>query len=181
MFENKQNVFDDFFSAAEYLIRNKYTSPDRFAIRGRSNGGLLMGAALTQRPELFGAIWAGYPLLDMIRFHKFLVGRWWTAEYGNPENPQQYAYLIKYSPYQNVKPGTKYPAVMLNTGDSDTRVAPLHARKMTALLQTVGGSHRPVLLHYELKAGHSSGVSIQQLVDDTADELAFLWNETSGN
>ena len=180
MFEKKQNVFDDFFGAAEYLVANKYTSSEHLAIRGRSNGGLLMGAALTQRPDLFGAIWVGYPLLDMIRFHKFLVGKWWTSEYGNAENPEQYSYLIKYSPYQNVKPGTKYPAIMLNSGDSDTRVAPLHARKMTALLQAANGSDRPVLLHYELKAGHSSGVSIQQLVNDTADELAFLWNETSG-
>ena len=178
MFEKKQNVFDDFFSAAEYLVANKYTSPERLAIRGRSNGGLLMGAALTQRPDLFGAIWVGYPLLDMIRFHKFLVGRWWTSEYGSAEDPEQYAYLIKYSPYQNVKPGTKYPAIMLNSGDSDTRVDPLHARKMTAELQADDASDRPVLLHYELKAGHSAGVSIQQLVQDTADELAFLWNET---
>jgi prolyl oligopeptidase len=179
MFEKKQNVFDDFFGAAEYLVANKYTSPEHLAIRGRSNGGLLMGAALTQRPDLFGAVWVGYPLLDMIRFQKFLVGRWWTSEYGSADDPQQYAYLIKYSPYQNVKPGTKYPAIMLNSGDSDTRVAPLHARKMTAELQAEDGSDRPVLLHYELKAGHSSGVSIQQLVNDTADELAFLWNETS--
>jgi prolyl oligopeptidase len=181
MFEKKQNVFDDFFAAAEYLISNKYTSPQHLAIRGRSNGGLLMGAALTQHPELFGAIWVGYPLLDMIRFHKFLVGRWWTSEYGSAENPDQYPYIVKYSPYQNVKPGTKYPAIMLNTGDSDTRVAPLHARKMTAELQADDGSDRPVLLHYELKAGHSSGVSIKQLVDDTADELSFLWNEVSAN
>jgi len=180
MFEKKQNVFDDFFAAAEYLISNKYTSSARLAIRGRSNGGLLMGAALTQRPDLFGAIWVGYPLLDMIRFHKFLVGRWWTSEYGSAENSEQYEYLIKYSPYQNVKPGTKYPAIMLNSGDSDTRVDPLHARKMTAELQAENGSDRPVLLHYELKAGHSAGVSIQQLVNDTSDELAFLWNETSG-
>ncbi len=180
MFEKKQNVFDDFFAASEYLIDNKYTSPKHFAIRGRSNGGLLMGVAMTQRPDLYGAIWCGYPLLDMMRFQNFLVGRWWTAEYGSAENPQQFAYLLKYSPYQNVKAGTKYPAIMFNTGDSDTRVAPLHARKMTALMQADDASERPVLLHYELKAGHSSGVSITQLVNDTADELAFLWNETSG-
>jgi prolyl oligopeptidase len=180
MFEKKQNVFDDFFAAAEYLIDNKYTSPERLAIRGRSNGGLLMGAAMTQRPNLFGAIWCGYPLLDMIRFQKFLVGRWWTAEYGSAENPQQFPYLIKYSPYQNVKPGAKYPAIMFNTGDSDTRVDPLHARKMTALMQNESGSTRPILLHYETKAGHSSGVSIKQAINDTADELAFLWNEVTG-
>ena len=115
----------------------------------------------------------------MIRFQKFLVGRWWTAEYGSSDNPDQFEYLIKYSPYQNVKPGVRYPAIMFNTGDSDTRVDPLHARKMTALMQSVKDNDRPVLLHYETKAGHSSGVSIQQLVNDTADELAFLWNETA--
>jgi prolyl oligopeptidase len=180
MFEKKQNVFDDFYAAAEYLVTNKYTTAPRLGIRGRSNGGLLMGAAMTQRPDLFGAIWCGYPLLDMIRFQNFLVGRWWTAEYGSAENADQLPYLLKYSPYQNVKPGTKYPAIMFNTGDSDTRVAPLHARKMTALMQAETGSARPILLHYELKAGHSSGVSITQLVDDTADELGFLWNETEG-
>jgi prolyl oligopeptidase len=179
MFEKKQNVFDDFFAAATYLIANKYTSPAHLAIRGRSNGGLLMGVALTQRPDLFGAVWVGYPLLDMLRFHKFLLGPLWTAEYGSAENPGQYAYLSKYSPYQNVKPGTNYPAIMLKTGDSDTRVDPLHARKMTAELQAMSGSSRPVLLEYEVQSGHSAGVSIQQLVNDTADELAFLWNETS--
>jgi len=113
MFEKKQNVFDDFFAAAEYLIANKYTTAERLAIRGRSNGGLLMGAAMTQRPDLFGAIWCGYPLLDMMRYQNFLVGRWWTTEYGSAENAQQFPYLLKYSPYQNVKPGTKYPASCL--------------------------------------------------------------------
>jgi prolyl oligopeptidase len=180
MFEHKQNVFDDFFAAAEYLIANHYTTPPNFALRGRSNGGLLMGAAITQRPDLFGAIWCGYPLLDMVRFQNFLVGKWWTTEYGSSEDPKQFAYLIKYSPYHNVKPGTKFPAIMFNTGDSDTRVAPLHARKMTALVQAETGSDRPILLHYETQAGHSAGVSINQLVLDTADELGFLWNETGG-
>jgi prolyl oligopeptidase len=180
MFEKKQNVFDDFFAAAQYLIDNKYTTPGELAIRGRSNGGLLMGAAMTQHPELFGAIWCGFPLLDMLRYQNFLVGRWWTTEYGSADNAEQFPYLLKYSPYQNVKAGAKYPAIMFNTGDSDTRVDPLHARKMTALMQADNGSDRPILLHYELKAGHSSGVSITQLVDDTADELAFLWNETAG-
>ena len=180
MFEKKQNVFDDYFAAVEYLIDNKYTSPARLAIRGRSNGGLLMGVAMTQHPELFGAIWCGYPLLDMLRYQNFLVGRWWTTEYGSADNPQQFPYLLKYSPYHNVKQGVKYPAIMFNTGDSDTRVDPLHARKMTALMQADSGSDRPILLHYELKAGHSAGVSITQLVNDTADELSFLWNETGG-
>ena len=180
MFEHKQNVFDDFFAAAQYLIDEKYTSPKRLAIRGRSNGGLLMGVAMTQRPEMFGAIWCGYPLLDMIRFQNFLVGKWWTAEYGSADNADQFPYLLKYSPYQNVKPGTKFPAIMFNTGDSDTRVDPLHARKMTALMQAASGGDRPILLHYSLEGGHSAGVSLTQLVADQADELAFLWNETSG-
>jgi prolyl oligopeptidase len=180
MFEHKQNVFDDFYGAAEYLVSEHYTTRARLAIRGRSNGGLLMGAAMTQRPDLFGAIWCGYPLLDMIRFQDFLVGKWWTTEYGSADNVEQFAYLIKYSPYQNVKVGTQYPAIMFNTGDSDTRVDPLHARKMTALMQADNASDRPILLHYETQAGHSAGVSITQLVKDTADELAFLWNETGG-
>ena len=185
MFEHKQNVFDDWFAAAEYLIANKYTTTKRFAITGRSNGGLLMGASMTQRPDLFGAILCGYPLLDMSRYQKFLVGRWWTTEYGSADNPKQAAYILKYSPYQNVRAGVKYPAIMFFTGDSDTRVAPLHARKMAALMQATvmaepEAERRPILLHYDVKAGHSAGVSVDQLVSDMSDELGFLWNETSG-
>ena len=185
MFQNKQNVFDDFYAAAEYLIANKYTTANKLAIFGRSNGGLLMGAAMTQRPDLFGAIMCGYPLLDMARFQNFLVGRWWTTEYGSAEDPSQAGYILKYSPYQNVKAGTKYPAIMFLTGDSDTRVDPLHARKMAALMQATvmaepAAERRPVLLHYDTKAGHSAGVSVDQAVKDGADELAFLWNETGG-
>ena len=123
MFEKKQNVFDDWYAAAEYLIKEKYTSPEHFAIRGRSNGGLLMGASMTQRPDLFGAIWCGYPLLDMLRYQKFLVGRTWTTEYGSAENPADFAYIERYSPYQHVVAGTKYPAIMFFTGDGDTRVS----------------------------------------------------------
>ncbi len=178
MFEKKQNVFDDWFAAAEYLISNKYTSPEHFAIRGRSNGGLLMGASMTQRPDLFGAIWCGYPLLDMLRYQRFEMGRTWTTEYGSAENPQDFPYILKYSPYQNVKPGTKYPAIFFFTGDGDTRVDPMNARKMTALMQTASSSGRPILLHYSLKGGHSAGISQTQLVQDYADEMAFLWNET---
>lgn len=180
MFEHKQNVFDDFFGAAQYLVDEKYTSRDHLAIRGRSNGGLLMGVAMTQHPEMFGAIWCGYPLLDMIRFQNFLVGKWWTAEYGSSDNPDQFPYLLRYSPYHNVKPGMKFPAIMFNTGDSDTRVDPLHARKMTALVQADNINNRPILLHYQTISGHSAGVSITQAINDTADELAFLWNEVSG-
>ena len=178
MFEKKQNVFDDWFAAGEYLIANKYTSPEHFAISGRSNGGLLMGASITQRPELFSAVWCGYPLLDMLRYEKFKVGYYWTTEYGSAENEKQFPYLLKYSPYQNVKAGTNYPAVMLFTGDSDTRVDPLHARKMTPLLQSASTSGRPILLHYSLAGGHSAGVSVDQQVQDDADQLSFLWTET---
>ena len=179
MFEHKQNVFDDFFAAGQYLLDEKYTDTKHFAIRGRSNGGLLMGVAMTQHPEMFGAIWCGYPLLDMIRFQNFLVGKWWTAEYGSADNADQFPYLLKYSPYQNVKPGMKFPAIMFNTGDSDTRVAPLHARKMTALVQHDNANDRPILLRYQTMSGHSSGVSITQAIKDTAAEVGFLWNEVS--
>ncbi len=178
MFEKKQNVFDDWFAAAEYLIREKYTSPEHFAIRGRSNGGLLMGASMTQRPELFGAIWCGYPLLDMLRYQKFLVGRTWTTEYGSAEDPRDFAYIYKYSPYHHVVAGTRYPAILFFTGDGDTRVDPMNARKMTPLVQGATASGRPVLLHYSLKGGHSAGISQTQLVEDYADEMAFLWTET---
>jgi prolyl oligopeptidase len=178
MFDKKQNVFDDWFAAAEYLIANKYTSAEHFAIRGRSNGGLLMGASIAQRPELFSAVWCGYPLLDMLRYQKFEQGPHWTTEYGSAESEKQFPYLLKYSPYQNVKPGTKYPAVLFWTGSSDTRVDPLHARKMTALLQADSKSGRPVLLHYSLSGGHSAGVSVEQQIQDNTDELTFLWTET---
>jgi prolyl oligopeptidase len=178
MFEKKQNVFDDWFAAAEYLVANKYTSPQHFAITGRSNGGLLMGAAITERPDLFAAVLCGYPLLDMLRFQKFLVGSYWVTEYGSSDSAKQFPYLLKYSPYQNVKTGTAYPAVMFFTGDSDTRVAPLHARKMTALLQAASTSGRPVLLHYSTAGGHSAGVSVDQQIQDDADQLTFLWTES---
>jgi prolyl oligopeptidase len=185
MYEHKQNVFDDWYAAAEYLIANNYTTRKGLAITGRSNGGLLVGASMTQRPDLFGAIFCGYPLLDMARFQKFLVGRWWTTEYGSADNPQQADYILKYSPYQNVRPGVKYPAILFFTGDSDTRVAPLHARKMAALMQATvmaepEADRRPVLLHYDVKNGHSAGISVDQLVSDMAVEVGFLWNETGG-
>jgi prolyl oligopeptidase len=178
MFEKKQNVFDDWFAAAEYLVANKYTSAAHFAISGRSNGGLLMGASITQRPELFSAVWCGYPLLDMLRYQKFLVGSYWKTEYGSSESDKQFFYLLKYSPYHNVKAGTAYPAVMFFTGDNDTRVDPLHARKMTALMQTASTGGRPILLHYSLSGGHSAGVGVEQQIQDDADQLSFLWTET---
>jgi prolyl oligopeptidase len=172
--EKKQNVFDDFIAAAEWLIENKYTNPKRLAIRGVSNGGLLVGAAMTQRPELFQAVVCQVPLLDMMRYHKFLVARFWVPEYGSSDDPEQARYLYAYSPYHNVKPGVDYPATMFVTGDGDTRVAPLHARKMAALLQANTGGKRPVLLHYDNKAGHSAGMAASKRIDDDTDIVLFL-------
>jgi prolyl oligopeptidase len=176
MRDKKQNVFDDFLAAAEWLIKNGYTESSKLAISGRSNGGLLVGAALTQRPDLFRAVVCGYPLLDMVRYHRFLVAKFWVPEYGSADDPEQFKYLYAYSPYHRVKPRTKYPAVLFITGDSDTRVAPLHARKMAALLQASTGSDGPVLLHYDTKAGHvGSATPVSKRIDDLTDELSFLF------
>jgi prolyl oligopeptidase len=176
MKEKKQNVFDDMIAAAEYLVHEKYTNPSKLSADGRSNGGLLMGAMMTQRPDLFRAIVCGYPLLDMIRYQKFLVARFWVPEYGSSEDASQFQYLLKYSPYQNVKKGEKYPAVLFMTGDADTRVAPLHARKMTALMQWAQGDpDHPILLHYDTEAGHSEGRSASKFIADNTDEVSFLW------
>ena len=175
MLDKKQNVFDDFIAAAEWLVNNHYTQPSKLAIEGGSNGGLLVGAALTQRPDLFRAVVCAYPLLDMLRYHKFLVAKYWVSEYGSADDAAQFKYLYAYSPYHHVKPGTKYPAVLFVTGDGDTRVAPLHARKMTALLQAATGSDRPVLLRYDTEAGHSQGVSVTKAIDEATDSLGFLY------
>jgi len=174
MMEKKQNVFDDFETAAEYLIANKYTNASRLSIYGVSNGGLLVGAALTQRPELFQAVVCGYPLEDMLRFHKFMDGPYWVPEYGSSDNPGQFKYLRAYSPYQNVSKGEKYPSVLFITGDGDTRVAPLHARKMAAMLQANTGSNRPVLLLYDTKSGHSGGRPVNKIIEENTDILSFL-------
>jgi prolyl oligopeptidase len=179
MFERKQNVFDDFISAAEWLIANRYTRPDRLAISGGSNGGLLVGAALTQRPELFAAVVCSFPLLDMVRYHKFLLGPYWVSEYGSADTAAQFPYIYAYSPYHRVRPGTRYPAVLFVTGDSDTRVAPLHARKMTALLQSATASDRPILLRYDTKAGHSGGLPVAQQIENLAAEFSFLFWQLS--
>ena len=175
MLEKKQNVFDDFFAAAEWLISNHYTSSSKLAAEGRSNGGLLMGAAMTQRPDLFGAIICGYPLLDMLRYQNFLVARYWVPEYGSSEDAAQFKYIYAYSPYQHVKKGAKYPGILFVSGDSDTRVAPLHARKMAALMQAGAAPGRPVLLKYDTKAGHSGGTPVTKRIEDTTDELNFLF------
>jgi prolyl oligopeptidase len=174
MMEKKQNVFDDFVSAAEWLIENRYTNPSQLAIMGSSNGGLLVGAALTQRPDLFQAVLCMHPLLDMLRYQKFMEAQYWVSEYGSADNPAQFKYLAAYSPYQNVKPGVKYPAVLLMTGDGDTRVDPLHARKMAARLQAATASDRPILLRYDTQAGHSAGLPISKRIDQLVDAEEFL-------
>jgi prolyl oligopeptidase len=177
MFGNKQNVFDDFIAAAEWLVANRYTSPDHLAIAGGSNGGLLVGAALTQRPDLFRAVVCSVPLLDMLRYDRFLLGRFWVSEYGSASDSAQFRYLRAYSPYQNTRPGTRYPAVLFETGDGDTRVAPLHARKMTALLQAATSaplSERPILLKYDTEAGHSGGLPVTKTIDDTTLRLHWV-------
>jgi prolyl oligopeptidase len=174
MLEKKQNVFDDFIGAAEYLIAEKYTTPEKLAIEGGSNGGLLVGAALTQRPELYRAVACEYPLEDMLRFQKFLDGPYWVAEYGSAEKEEQFPYLYAYSPYQHVKAGAKYPALLFITGDGDTRVAPLHARKMAARLQAATGSERPILLLYDTKSGHSGGRPVNKQIEEGTDTVSFL-------
>jgi prolyl oligopeptidase len=175
MLEIKQNVFDDFFAASEWLIKNKYTRPSRLAIMGGSNGGLLVGAAVTQRPELYGAVVCLFPLLDMLRYQNFLVARFWVPEYGSAEKADQFKYLYAYSPYHQVKPGSKYPGVLFVTGDSDTRVAPLHARKMAARMQAANGSGKPVLLLYDTKAGHSGGTPVSKQIDNLVDYFSFIY------
>lgn len=174
MLQNKQNCFDDFIAAAEWLQQNGYTRPSRTAIAGGSNGGLLMGAMITQRPDLFKAVLCAYPLLDMIRYEKFYVAPMWAGEYGSPDDPDAFRWLLKYSPYHNVKDGTAYPAALFITGDSDTRVHPLHARKMAARLQAATGSDNPVLLTYDTLSGHFPGGSLKRKIESLAEKIYFL-------
>jgi prolyl oligopeptidase len=177
MLDQKQNVFDDFIAAAEWLIANKYTQPKRLAIGGGSNGGLLTGAALVQRPELFSAVISAVPLLDMLRYQNFLMARYWVPEYGTAEDKAQFEFLRKYSPYHNVKAGTKYPAVLLTAGENDARVHALHARKMAALLQASTASDQkeePILLWIDRSAGHGQGKPLDLRIRDVADQRMFL-------
>lgn len=176
MLENKQNVFDDFISAAEWLVEHKYTNPERLAIQGVSNGGLLMGATLTQRPDLFRAVLCEYPDLDMVGYHRFPNNnKPALQEYGDASKPEHFAFLRKYSPYQAVKPETPYPAVLFTTGDADTRAPPLQARKMTARLQAATTSGRPVMLLYDTQAGHAGGRPQSKIIEDASFEYAFLF------
>jgi prolyl oligopeptidase len=172
----KQNTFDDFAAAAEYLIAKKITSPEKLAIEGGSNGGLLVGALMTQRPELFKAVICAVPLLDMVRYHKFGSGKTWIPEYGSAEDPAQFKTLIAYSPYHNVKPGVKYPALLMLAADSDDRVDPCHARKFVAQVQSVN-TQTPALLQIERNAGHGGADKVQAMVEKNVDRWSFLWNQ----
>ena len=174
MLEHKQNVFDDFIAAAEHLIAEGYTTAEHLSIRGGSNGGLLVGTVSNQRPDLFGAVVCTYPLLDMVRYHQFLVASFWVPEYGSSEDPEQFPYIHAYSPYHNVTEGGDYPATLYISGDGDTRVAPLHARKMAALMQAKNGSDNPILLRYHTQAGHSGGQPVSELIDQMVDTVSFL-------
>jgi len=179
MLEKKQNVFDDFIAAAEFLISDKITDKDHLAIQGGSNGGLLMGAAFTQRPELFRAVVCQVPLLDMLRYQNFQIAKLWIPEYGSAEDPKQFDFIYPYSPYHHVKPGAEYPAIMFMTADTDTRVDPMHAKKMAALMQAQAGNgqsrERPILLRIESKAGHGAGKPIAKQIEEGVDIYSFLF------
>jgi prolyl oligopeptidase len=172
--KNKQNVFDDFISAAEYLIREKYTSTPKLAIAGGSNGGLLVGACLTQRPDLYGAALPAVGVMDVLRFHKFTIGWAWTSDYGDPDKQADFETVLKYSPLHNIKPGTSYPPTLITTSDHDDRVAPAHSYKFAATLQAAQAGQAPVLIRIETKAGHGAGKPTTKIIDERADIFAFL-------
>jgi prolyl oligopeptidase len=179
MLQNKQNVFDDFFAAAEFLIAQKYTDRDHLAITGGSNGGLLMGVAITQRPELFRAVVCQVPLLDMLRYQNFQIAKLWIPEYGSADDPKQFDWLYAYSPYHHVKPGAEYPSILFMTADTDTRVDPMHAKKMAALMQSEAANgqsrERPILLRIETKAGHGQGKPISKQIEEGVDIYSYLF------
>ncbi|HVT18806.1 MAG TPA: prolyl oligopeptidase family serine peptidase [Thermoanaerobaculia bacterium] len=170
----KQNTFDDFIAAAQWLIDNGYTSRARLAIGGESNGGLLAAAALVQRPDLFGAVKIGVGVLDMLRFHKFTVGWGWVSDYGSPDDPQDFKALYAYSPYHNLRPGTSYPATLITTADHDDRVVPAHSFKFAAALQHAQAGAAPVLIRIDTRAGHGRGKPTAKLIEQAADEWSFL-------
>ena len=174
MLDRKQNVFDDFIAAAEYLIAERYTSPPKLAIGGGSNGGLLIGAVLNQRPELFGAALPAVGVMDMLRFHKFTIGWAWVTEYGSADSVGQFPFLLRYSPIHNMKPGTHYPATFITTADHDDRVVPGHSFKYAATLQAVQGGTEPVLIRIETKAGHGAGKPTAKVIEEQTDRWAFL-------
>jgi prolyl oligopeptidase len=177
MLTRKQNVFDDFVAAAEYLLKEGYTTAARLAIRGGSNGGLLMGAVLTQRPELFRAVVAEVGIFDMVRVELDPNGQFNVTEFGTVRNPEQFRALHAYSPYHNVKDGVRYPAVFLSTGENDGRVNPMHSRKMAARLQAATASDHPVFLITTSAAGHGMGSPLALQIDQATDYLVFLFDQ----
>jgi len=177
MLESKQNVFDDFHAVAEQITQDGISRPELLAISGGSNGGLLVGAAITQRPELFRAAVSAVPLLDMLRYDQFLLAKLWVPEYGSPDDAEQFEWLYAYSPYHRVEPGTAYPATLLLTAEGDSRVDPMHARKMAARLQEATSSDRPILLRVETRAGHGAGKPVTMRVDERLDMYCFLFRE----
>ncbi|MBK7108935.1 MAG: S9 family peptidase [Bacteroidetes bacterium] len=177
MLDKKQNVFDDFIAAAEYLISEKYTSSNKLAIYGRSNGGLLVGAVMAQRPELFAVALPRVGVMDMLRYHTFTVGWGWAVEFGSSEDESQFNYLIKYSPLHNIKPDTKYPATLITTGDHDDRVVPAHSFKFAVTLQAAQAGDKPVLIRIDVQAGHGGGKPLTKIIDEEADLISFtMWN-----
>ena len=179
MLDKKQNVFDDFIAAGEYLVAQKYTDRDHLVVYGRSNGGLLTGAVLTQRPDLYKAVVCGVPLLDMVRYQNFQIAKLWIPEYGSAEDPKQFDFIYAYSPYHHVKAGQEYPATLFFASDTDTRVDPMHAKKMTALMQAEAKNgrdpNRPILLRIDMKAGHGAGKPVSKQVDEWTDIWAFVF------
>jgi prolyl oligopeptidase len=176
MLMNKQNVFDDFFAAAEYLFDKGYTSKKKLAIEGGSNGGLLVGACITQRPELYRVAFPAVGVMDMLKYHKFTVGWGWTPEYGSSEDSKEmFEYLYGYSPYHNIKDGTKYPATMITTADHDDRVVPAHSFKFAARMQAAQKGKKPILIRIETKAGHGAGKPTSKIIEEQADKWAFMF------
>jgi prolyl oligopeptidase len=171
---NKQNVFDDFLAAARWLEGQRYTEPSRLGISGRSNGGLLVGASMTQHPELFAVALPGVGVMDMLRFQKFTIGWAWTSDYGSADKQEDFAALYAYSPYHRLKPGTSYPATLVTTADHDDRVFPAHSFKFAARLQECQAGDKPVLIRIETRAGHGAGKPTAKIIEETADQLAFL-------
>ena len=174
MLDHKQNVFDDFIAAAEWLVAQGYTTPERIAIEGGSNGGLLTAVCALQRPDLYGAVLTRVPVIDMMRYHKFTIGSYWVPEYGNPEDPEHFRFLYAYSPLHNVKPGVQVPAMFITSADTDTRVDPCHAKKFAATLQAAASSTAPILLRVETKAGHGAGKPTTKTIEERADLFAFV-------
>ena len=170
----KQNVFDDFIAAAEWLIADGRTSHEKLAINGGSNGGLLVGAVMVQRPELFGACIPEVGVMDMLRFHQFTAGQFWRTEYGSADDADQFKALFAYSPYHNIKDGTKYPATMILTADTDDRVVPMHSFKFAAALQRAQAGSAPIILRVESRAGHGGGTPVTKRIDEATDRWSFL-------